>query len=64
MTLLKGNELDARKAKSIELVLRRRSGEDKFTDIASGDMNTLRAYKDVLIELLSEDLLSQISDGE
>ena len=60
MTLLKGNELDSGKAKPIELVLRRNSGEDKFTDIIAGEIDNLKTYKESLKDLLSEDLLTKI----
>ena len=33
MTLLKGNELNSAKAKKLDLVLRRKSGEEKFSEM-------------------------------
>ncbi|MCQ2513208.1 MAG: PBECR4 domain-containing protein [Lachnospiraceae bacterium] len=63
MTLLKGNELDETKSEKIEIVLRRKAGDDKFTDIFSGDVSKLKERKEVLSDLLSDDLLSKISDS-
>lgn len=58
MTLLKGNELDSAKAKKLDLVLRRKSGEGKFTEMLIGDAQRLAEYREVLSGLLSEALLS------
>lgn len=60
MTLLKGNELDESKAKSIDLVLRRKSGDDKFLDIILGDVGKLTEYVELLKDELSEDLLLRV----
>lgn len=64
MTLLKGNELNSAKAKKLDLVLRRKSGESKFTEMLIGDENRLAEYKEVLSDLLSEGLLSLINTDE
>ena len=64
MTLLKGNELSSAKAKKLDLVLRRKSGESRFTEIQIGDGERLAEHKDALSGLLSEDLLSLIPKGE
>lgn len=64
MTLLKGNELDSNKAKSIELVLRRKAGTDKFSDLITGDKEKLKKHNEDLAELLSEELLAQVRDDE
>ncbi|MBQ1171173.1 MAG: hypothetical protein IIX48_01065 [Lachnospiraceae bacterium] len=64
MTLLKGNELSSAKAKKLDLVLRRKSGESRFTEIQLGDGGRLAEHKDALSSLLSEDLLSLIPKGE
>lgn len=61
MTLLKGNELNSAKAKKLDLVLRRKSGETKFTEMLIGDEKRLIEHKTVLSDLLSEDLLALIS---
>lgn len=50
MTLLKGNELNSSKAKRLELVLRRRKGEDKFSEILVGTEETLNGYRECLRE--------------
>ena len=65
MTLLKGNELSSAKAKKLDLVLRRKSGESRFAEIVIGDGERLAEHKDALVSLLSEDLLSLIlhTDG-
>ena len=60
MTLLKGNELSSAKAKKLDLVLRRKSGESRFTEILIGDGERLAEHKDALSGLLSEDLLMVI----
>ncbi|MCF0115541.1 MAG: hypothetical protein HUJ56_09320 [Erysipelotrichaceae bacterium] len=62
MTLLKGNELDLNKSKQIDLVLRRRSGSSKFTDIIAGSIDVLREYEKVLLEILSDDLLLKVKE--
>ena len=64
MTLLKGNELNSSKAKKLDLVLRRKSGEIKFTELLIGDGERLAEHKDSLSSLLSEDLLSLIHKDE
>lgn len=57
MTLLKGNELDLKKAEKLNLVLRKKLGESKFTDMLIGDADRLRQHKESISDLLSEDLL-------
>ena len=61
MTLLKGNELNSAKAKKLDLVFRRKSGENRFTEMLIGDENRLLEHKDALANLLSEELLSLIN---
>ena len=56
MTLLKGNELNSSKAKKLDLVLRRKAGETKFSKIIIGDTEQLLENKSVLSELLSDEL--------
>lgn len=56
MTLLKGDELDSTKAKRLELVLRRRKGEMKFSEILVGTKDTLNEYRESLGDLVSPDL--------
>ena len=60
MTLLKGNELNSVKAKKLDLVLRRKSGESKFTEILIGDDKRLTEHREALSGLLSEELLSLV----
>lgn len=64
MTLLKGNELSSAKAKKLDLVLRRKSGESRFSEILIGDGERLAEHKDALSVLLSENLLSLIPKDE
>lgn len=64
MTLLKGNELNASKAKKLDLVLRRKLGENKFTEMLIGDAERLAEHKEALTGLLSEQLLSLIPTDE
>ena len=56
MTLLKGNELDSSKARRLDLVLRRKKGEDRFSEIIVGTEETLNKYRDCLGGLLSDDI--------
>lgn len=62
MTLLKGNELNTAKAKKLDLVLRRKSGESKFSEMLLGDEKQLVEHKESLKELLSDELLKLIPD--
>ena len=62
MTLLKGNELNPNKAKPINIVLRRETGTNKFTNIVAGSIEELRAYSEILSDKLSDELLSKISN--
>ncbi len=56
MTLLKGNELNSAKARKLDLVLRRKSGEEKFSEMIIGTSERLLEHKDVLRGLLAEEL--------
>ncbi len=56
MTLLKGNELNSAKAQKLDLVLRRKNGTTKFTDMIIGDNKHLLKHKSGVYELLSEEL--------
>lgn len=60
MTLLKGNELNSANAKKLDLVLRRKSGESKFSEMLIGDKERLEKHKEALFNLLSDDLLPLI----
>ena len=62
MTLLKGNELNLSKAKKLDLILRRRSGETKFSEIIVGSCEQLLEHKSALNALLSEELCMLISE--
>ena len=57
MTLLKGNELNSSKARKLDLVLRRKNGETKFSEIVVGATEQLLEHKAILNTLLSEELL-------
>lgn len=48
MTLLKGNELNSSKAKKLDLVLRRKTGETKFSEIIIGATEQLLEHKSAL----------------
>lgn len=56
MTLLKGNELDSEKAKSLDLVLRKTRGEYVFKEILVGSEEVLSEYKEKLGSLVTESL--------
>lgn len=60
MTLLKGNELNLSKAGNLDLVLRRKVGETKFSEIIIGTNEQLVQYKSSLNELLSDELSAPI----
>lgn len=60
MTLLKGNELDMTKAKKLDLVLRRRKGEAKFSELILGEEKQLLEYKESLGGLLADELLKSV----
>ena len=64
MTLLNGNQLDAAKAKPLELVLRRKRGEAKFDCIACGTVDDLVTYEAVLSGMLAEPLQSLIVEAK
>ena len=64
VTLLKGNELNSAKAKKLDLVLRRKSGESKFIEMLIGDAWRLIKCKEVLSGLLSEELLLLVDTDE
>lgn len=57
MTLLKGNELDITKSRKIDLVLRRKHGKNKFSELILGESEMLTKYRGVLENVLSEELL-------
>lgn len=52
------------KAKKLDLVLRRKSGESKFSEMLIGDENRLTEHRDALSDLLSEELLSLVVTEE
>lgn len=56
MTLLKGNELNMEKAEKLDLVLRRKSGEAKFSEMIIGTSEQLQEHSEVLSGLLSDEL--------
>ena len=62
MTLLKGNELNTAKAKKLDVVLRRKVGEKKFSELLLGDENSLQEYKECLYDVVSEELQAKIAD--
>lgn len=64
MTLLKGNELNSAKAKKLDLVLRRKSGEVKFSEMLIGTGECLLEHQEALRELLSEELQALIPKEE
>lgn len=64
MTLLKGNALDSAKARNLDLVLRRKAGENKFSEIVIGATEQLLEHKSALNTLLSEELCALISEDK
>lgn len=59
MTLLKGNELDAARAQSLDLVLRKVPGECNFKEIVVGNKAVLIEYKEKLGSLVAESLYKE-----
>jgi len=59
MTLLKGNELDSKKAQSLDLVLRKTRGECNFNEIVVGNNELLREYKEKFGSLVAESLYNE-----
>lgn len=57
-TLLRGRKLDPNRTGALELVLRRKRGEDKFDEILVGNEDILKKYADKIQTQLSENLLS------
>lgn len=56
MTLLKGNVLDTEKAKTIDLVFRKKKGEESFNDVFYGDKGKIPEYSEKLKNYISIDL--------
>ena len=59
-SLMKGNQLDEKKAKPIELILRRGHGETLFDEIILGKIEALKKYASDILPFLSEKLLKII----
>ena len=59
-SLMKGNQLNADKAKTAELVLRRKRGEKAFDEIVFGDNEAIAKYISKIQPLLSERLIGLI----
>ena len=59
-SLMKGNQLNADKAKTAELVLRRKRGEKVFDEIVFGDNEAIAKYISKIQPLLSERLIGLI----
>lgn len=57
-TLLRGKKLNPNRAGTLELVLRRKRGEDKFDEILVGNEDALKKYADKVQAQLSDGLLS------
>ena len=60
-TLLRGKKLDPNRTGTLELVLRRKRGEDKFNEILVGNEEILKKYADKVQTQLSDDLLSVVN---
>lgn len=59
-SLMKGNQLNPSTAKAVELVLRRKRGDEAFDEIIRGEMEALIKYSDSIDSLLSNRLRQQI----
>jgi hypothetical protein len=62
MSLLKGNELDYTKARSINLLLRKHISKEKFDEIIIGNIETLNNYRLLLETFLDENIISQLNE--
>ena len=58
------SEVNMSKAKKLDLVLRKKTGELKFSEILLGDEKQLAEYKESLKEVLSDDLLKSMEEIE
>lgn len=56
MTLLLGEKTNQEKSGHISLVLRRKSGEELFSEIILGNVDILEEKKEIIAELLSNNL--------
>lgn len=63
MTLLKGNNLHDDKTKNIELVLRKKNGEEKYNEILAGDAIAFQRYLPDIKELVSDNLMAKYIDN-
>lgn len=59
-SLMKGNQLNPSAAKAVEVVLRRKRGDETFDEIVHGEMDTLIKFSDSIDTLLSDRLRNQI----
>lgn len=59
-TLLRGKKLNPNRTGALELVLRRKRGEDKFDEILVGDEDILKKYGNKVQAQLSDDLLRAV----
>lgn len=62
MTLLKGNELNAAKAKKLDIVLARKVGKKRFSELILGSKESFAMYKDCLQGLITEELQTKMED--
>lgn len=60
-TLLTGNQLNREKARPLKIVLSRKRGEDRFTDVDLGTDECLAEAFDVIKPLISDGLRNRIS---
>ncbi|MCT4686652.1 PBECR4 domain-containing protein [Vallitalea sp.] len=65
MSLIKGNELNDNKAQRINLLLRKKSDEEKFNEVMIGDLKTLLQYYSTIKNYIDENIIqSQIKTSE
>lgn len=60
MTLLKGNELNSAKAKKLDLVMRRRTGENKFSEMILGSEKYIKEHKEALRDIVAPTFLEDM----
>lgn len=61
MSLVKGNELNLSKAKTINILLSRGAGEEKFTKVIVGDFETLTKHYEILKEHIDESIFDKLN---
>jgi len=62
MTLIKGNELNINKAKSVKLILRKEVNKEKFDEFIIGDDKVLIDYYEKIKEFIDVNLIYSLNE--